>query len=123
VTLAASLLVTAFAVVMTAIAVVTLWWQLHAWRTPDVLSSTGFSGSPITPQHSFSLLVPARHEQAVLGETLRRLAAVDHPDVEVVAIIGHDDPETHAVAEQVAREQPGSASWWITAGLRISPAR
>jgi len=107
VTLAASLLVTAFAVVMTAIAVVTLWWQLHAWRTPDVLSSTGFSGSPITPQHSFSLLVPARHEQAVLGETLRRLAAVDHPDVEVVAIIGHDDPETNAVAEQVAQEQPG----------------
>ncbi len=45
-TLAASLLVTAFAVVMTAIAVVTLWWQLHAWRTPDVLSSTGFSGTP-----------------------------------------------------------------------------
>jgi len=85
---------------------VTLWWQLHAWRTPDTLARVGFTAGAGTPQHSFSLLVPARHEEAVLGETLRRLLRSDHPDVEVLAIVGHDDDGTRAVAETVAAEHP-----------------
>jgi len=48
----------------------TLWWQMHAWRTPEVLASTRFS-SPDGDEHvSFSLLLPARHEQAVLDGVL-----------------------------------------------------
>ncbi len=92
---------------LTVLALVTLWWQLHAWRTPDVLQSTGFHGLPPAPSLSFSLLVPARHEQAVLEATLSRLALVDHPSVEVVAIIGHDDSETMEVAERAAAAHPG----------------
>jgi len=94
------------AVVLTALAVLTLWWQLHAWRTPETLTGTGFGGDPTAPELSFSLLVPARHETAVLAATLERLATSDHPDVEVIAIIGHDDDETRAVADAVARRHP-----------------
>jgi glycosyltransferase XagB len=50
--------------------------------------------------------VPARHEEAVLEATLERLAGLDHPDFEVLPIVGHDDPETAAVAERVAARYP-----------------
>jgi cellulose synthase/poly-beta-1,6-N-acetylglucosamine synthase-like glycosyltransferase len=88
------------------IATVTLWWMLHAWRDPDTLSATGFEREPGPPELSFSLLVPARHEEAVLEATLERLAGLDHPDFEVLPIVGHDDPDTAAVAERVAARYP-----------------
>ena len=91
---------------MTMLALFSLWWQLNAWRTPDTLATTGFDEEPREPALSFSLLVPARHEQAVLEETLRRLLLIDHPAVEVIPIIGHDDDETRVVAERVAADFP-----------------
>jgi cellulose synthase/poly-beta-1,6-N-acetylglucosamine synthase-like glycosyltransferase len=90
-----------------AIATLTLVWMLHAWRTPAGLERTRFRGMPASEPMSFSLLVPGRHEEAVLGSTLSRLATLDHPDYEVLAIVGHDDPGTHAVAEEVAKRHPG----------------
>lgn len=75
----------------------TLTWMLWAWRTPEQVVRTAFP--PVRePAHSFSLLVPARHEQGVLYDTLAQLAEQDHPDFEIVCIVGHDDPETMAVA-------------------------
>jgi len=58
------------------------------------------------PTRSFSLLVPARHEEEVLGDTIDTLAQLDHPAFEVVAIIGHDDPGTETVARAAARRHP-----------------
>jgi glycosyltransferase XagB len=95
-----------FALTLTAIAVTSLWWMLHAWRTPASLLATGFPTSETAPQHSFSLIVPARHEQAVLGATLERLAGSHHPHFEVLAVVGDDDPDTRAVAEQAAARHP-----------------
>jgi glycosyltransferase XagB len=91
---------------MTAISATTLWWMLHAWRTPASLAATGFATSDSPPAHSFSLIVPARHEEAVLGVTLERLAASHHPSFEVLAVVGDDDPETRAVAEETAARHP-----------------
>lgn len=88
------------------VAMTTLAWMLHAWRTPQHLEATGFVRSNRAPTLSFSLLVPARHEEEVLGETLDKLAALDHPDYEVIAIIGHDDPGTEAVARAAAERHP-----------------
>jgi cellulose synthase/poly-beta-1,6-N-acetylglucosamine synthase-like glycosyltransferase len=95
-----------FALALTAIATTSLWWMLHAWRTPASLLATGFPTSDTAPRHSFSLIVPARHEQAVLGATLERLAASHHPHFEVLAVVGDDDPDTRAVAEQAAARHP-----------------
>ena len=107
-TLALGLLLALIALALTGIALTTLWWMLHAWRDPQTLRETGFSRLPgqALPQRSFSLLVPARHEQEVLEQTLEQLHRLDHPDFEVIAIIGHDDPETHAVAQRVADRYP-----------------
>jgi cellulose synthase/poly-beta-1,6-N-acetylglucosamine synthase-like glycosyltransferase len=92
---------------MTAVAATTIGWMLHAWRSPDHLQATKFSGRPQTGRPiRFSLMVPARHEEEVLGQTLDQLAALDYVDVEVLAIIGHDDPGTEAVARQAAARHP-----------------
>lgn len=91
---------------LTGIAMTTLWWMLHAWRSEKSLRATGFTEVAATPQRSFTLLVPARHEEAVLAHTLERLVGQDHPDVEIVAIVGHDDPGTEAVARSVAERFP-----------------
>jgi glycosyltransferase XagB len=100
------LLLSLVSLLLTAIAGTTLWWMLHAWRTPQTLAATGFSGAAAVPRLSFSLIVPARHEQAVLGATLSRLAALDYPAYEVMVVVGDDDPETSAVAQRAAGRHP-----------------
>jgi glycosyltransferase XagB len=83
---------------LTGIGTTTLIWMLHAWRNELSLSETCFPPLVLEPQHSFSLILPARHEQDVLAATLSRLAEQRHPAFEVIIVVGHDDPETHAVA-------------------------
>jgi cellulose synthase/poly-beta-1,6-N-acetylglucosamine synthase-like glycosyltransferase len=96
----------AVSVVLFTVASTTLWWMLHAWRTPESLSATGFRKRSAGTHRSFSLLLPARHEQHVLGDTIDSLARLDHPKYEVIVIIGHDDPETEAVARAAAQRHP-----------------
>ena len=94
------------AVALTAIAVTTLWWMLHAWRSTGHLKDTGFSTAPRAPKLSFSLLVPGRHEEEVMGQTLDKLATQTHPDFEIIAIVGHDDPGTEKVVRAAAARHP-----------------
>jgi cellulose synthase/poly-beta-1,6-N-acetylglucosamine synthase-like glycosyltransferase len=101
------LLLGLFSIILTVIGGTTLWWMLHAWWTPQSLARTGFRGAAAEPRLTFSLIVPARHEEAVLGATLARLAASDHPAFEILVVVGHDDPATAAVAERAARRHPG----------------
>jgi len=87
-----------------AIASATLWWMLHAWRDPATMVATGFARDDAGPAYtalSFSLIVPARHEEAVLEETLEQLCHIDHPAFEVIVVVGDDDPDTTAVARRV----------------------
>ncbi|WP_163721838.1 glycosyltransferase [Mycolicibacterium psychrotolerans] len=85
----------------------TLWWMLHAWRSPEALAATGFRRRAAGAPRSFSLLLPARHEQDVLGDTIDAMARLDHPRYEVIVIIGHDDPQTDSVARAGAARHPG----------------
>ncbi|MGW0633372.1 glycosyltransferase [Streptomyces sp. NPDC002758] len=84
----------------------TLWWQMHAWRTPETLAATRFARPDGDAGLSFSLLVPARHEQAVLEHTINGLLRSTHGDYEILVIVGHDDPGTTEVAERVAALAP-----------------
>jgi glycosyltransferase XagB len=91
---------------LAAIAFTTLTWMLYAWRTPAALARSRLTDDNLSPAYSFSLIVPARHEQGVLAATLSRLVEIDHPDVEVLVVVGNDDPETREVAERVAGCHP-----------------
>src|SRR5689334_13516305 len=90
-----------------AFAAVTLWWTMHAWRTPQTLAATGFAAPDGTHAVSFSLLVPARHEEAVLDHTVSRLLESTHTGYEIIIIVGHDDPGTAEVARRLAERKPG----------------
>ncbi|MGZ4602239.1 MAG: glycosyltransferase [Kineosporiaceae bacterium] len=103
-----TIFMTAYAVAMLllfVIAVTTLAWMLDSWRTPWAVGQMPFP-VPDTPQLSFSLIVPARHEEAVLADTVNRLLQQDHPSLQVVLVVGDDDPGTTAVARALADADP-----------------
>ncbi|GAB3666033.1 hypothetical protein GCM10027596_32940 [Nocardioides korecus] len=83
------------------VALSTLVWMVDSWRTPESVQATRFP-EPDEPGLSFSLLVPARDEEEVLAHTVERLLDSDHPDFEVIVIVGHDDPGTAGVAHDLA---------------------
>ncbi len=97
-----SAIVVVVSLILFGVSALTLWWMVHAWRTPETLESTRFSSHDGTSGLRFSLLVPARHEEQVLAHTVTRLLQSRHPDFEIIVIVGHDDPGTTAVAEDLA---------------------
>ncbi|RJQ73046.1 glycosyltransferase family 2 protein [Pseudonocardiaceae bacterium YIM PH 21723] len=106
----ASVAVILLSLALAVVAVLTLWWTLHAWRTPEVLRGTRFEAPLASRTVRFSLLVPARHEQAVLEQTITQLLRSTHDDYEIIIIVGHDDPETAEVAERLATRYPALVS-------------
>ena len=109
--------------VLAAIAWTTLVWMVNAWRTPAALIESGLSGEALAPAHSFSLIVPARHEEVVLEATLTRLMTTDHPAFEVLVVVGDDDPGTRQVAERVAGRHPDRLSVVVDASWPKSKPR
>jgi cellulose synthase/poly-beta-1,6-N-acetylglucosamine synthase-like glycosyltransferase len=92
---------------MMVVAVTTLTFQLYKWWRPEHNDPHRY-GEPDAPRLPGVILVPMRHEEAVAGQTLERLAQLDHPDYWVVPIIDHpDDPGTAAIAHDKARQHPG----------------
>ena len=83
-------------------------WRLHAWRTPEANEHIGWP-EPVSQENStmsFSLLVAARDEATVIGETLRGLAQQKHPCYEIIVSLCDDDTATIAAANTAAREYP-----------------
>jgi cellulose synthase/poly-beta-1,6-N-acetylglucosamine synthase-like glycosyltransferase len=98
-------------IVLFSIASATLWWMMHAWRTPETLASTTF-GEPVGETGlSFTLLLPIRHErQDVVENTVQKMLESKHDNFEIVIITGHDDPETTGIAERLAAIAPDRVS-------------
>lgn len=78
---------------------VEVWRVLYAFREPEAVDRLRFPDAG-TPTEKFCLIVPARHEDAVLAYTLSQLARQTHPDVNIVTVICDDDAETLKVAKQ-----------------------
>ena len=73
----------------------TLWWMLHAWRTPENYESTNFTTDGVLSRHSFSVIVPCRDEpHEVMAATVQRLLDQTHDRVEIVISVGDDDVDT-----------------------------
>ena len=92
-------------VALLVVALTTLTWMIDSWRTPRALGQMPFPEAD-EPRLSFSLIVPARHEETVLADTVRQLLQQDHPHLEVILVVGDDDPGTAAVAHQLADGDP-----------------
>jgi cellulose synthase/poly-beta-1,6-N-acetylglucosamine synthase-like glycosyltransferase len=84
-------------------------WRLYAWRTPQAAKQLAWP-PPVHPASagmSFSIIVPARDEAAVIADTLRGLTGQDHPHVQIVVSLCADDAATIAAATWEARFHPG----------------
>jgi cellulose synthase/poly-beta-1,6-N-acetylglucosamine synthase-like glycosyltransferase len=111
-------MVVVVALVLTFIATASLWWMMHAWRTPETFESIRSNPNGHT-QLSFSVIVPCRQEsETVMAETVRRLLAQDHPDFEIIISLGHDDLETIFAAERIA-----SASSQVRLSINHDPIK
>jgi cellulose synthase/poly-beta-1,6-N-acetylglucosamine synthase-like glycosyltransferase/putative flippase GtrA len=96
----------AVSVFMIVVAVSTLAFQMYKWWRPENNDPNRY-GDPDAPRLPGVILVPMRHEEAVAGHTLERLANLNHPDYRVVAIIDHpDDPGTARIAHAAAARYP-----------------
>ncbi len=91
---------------LTAYGLFTLWLMLSAWDRPARLRSTAGPKRFRDPELSFAVLIPAREEETVIGETIARVAASNYPQdlLEIIVICQRDDPRTiGAVQRQTER--------------------
>ncbi len=96
-----------FALTLIAQSIFNLYSTLYAWdnaermkaaQAPEVFSDRF--------KHSISVLLPCRHEEAVIGETIRKLSQANYPKkkLELLVICTPDDEATIAAAKKSIKE-------------------
>jgi glycosyltransferase XagB len=92
----------------------TLFLTLYTWDRPpaEAMAPTQF----VPPQLSFTVMLPARHEEAVIGGTIERVVKANYPTklLQVFVICSADDHGTISKAEEkimrLSRERVCDAS-------------
>lgn len=84
-----------------------VWRMIYSYRNPEAVDQLRFPlPSADGPQEKIAIIVPARHESAVLAGTLRQLARQTHPNVQIISVMCDDDYDTLRVAYDVAATDP-----------------
>ncbi len=83
-----------------------LYVMLYAWARPNPPSVGRMPEAFLSPQLSFTVLIPARHEELVIRKTIRNVASAHYPPklLEIVVICTDDDVGTIAEAQAAARD-------------------
>lgn len=103
----ANTLIILIALSLFTISVSTLCLATYAWWDPRTQESTCYSDLQPTVRHSFSLIIPCRHEsELVMSTTLGYLLTQSHPNQEIIISVGNDDLETVAIARKLAAKNP-----------------
>ncbi|MCL5257381.1 MAG: glycosyltransferase [Chloroflexi bacterium] len=91
---------------MSAQSVFRLYMMLYAWRDPDQLLESQEPQSYPAPQKSFTALLPARHEERVIQQTIQRVYDSIYPKdlLEIIVICESGDTGTiDKVNEKIAQ--------------------
>lgn len=93
-------------VLLVAQSLFSLYLMLYTWEDPERLEASRGPKSFLPPRSSFSVLLPARHEEAVIYETIKRVWGADYPSelLEIVVICHADDFGTIAEARRAVQE-------------------
>lgn len=93
-------------VVLTAQAAFTLGLMLYTWARPERLEESASPDEHLPPQLSFSAILPARHEEGVIGHTVRQVWHSNYPEelLEVVVVCEEGDRGTIEEAEEAAAD-------------------
>lgn len=84
----------------------TLFWMLYGWEDPEKMIIDGPPRELVPAQKTFTLLVPARLESAVIAGTIRSLFDLIYPlhMFEVLILCKDDDIDTIAEARKTIQE-------------------
>jgi glycosyltransferase XagB len=79
-----------------------LYIMLYSWEHPERLAAAAGPSSFLPPRTSFTVLLPARHEEEVIYDTINSVWSVNYPLdlLEVVVICHADDVQTIAEAQR-----------------------
>jgi cellulose synthase/poly-beta-1,6-N-acetylglucosamine synthase-like glycosyltransferase len=89
-------------------ALFTLYLMLYAWEYPERLEANRGPRTFRKPKLSFTVLLPARHEEKVIYETIRSVGAANYPAklLEIVVITADDDQATMAEVRRAIADLP-----------------
>lgn len=82
-----------------------VWRTVYSYREPGSVDRLRFPIQNGTRER-FCVIVPARHESAVLADTLRQLSKQTHSSVSIITVICDDDHDTLRVAHEVEASEP-----------------
>lgn len=101
-----SLLLLAFSLILFGQALFSVYLTLYAWEHPERLDDTRAPRAFLRPRLSFTILLPARHEEAVIYDTVQRAWATQYPRelLEIVVVCSVDDTGTIAEARRAAKD-------------------
>ncbi len=83
-----------------------LYLMLYSWENPERLEASQGPRSFLPPRLSFTVLLPAHHEEAVIVETIKSVWAANYPAelLEIVVVSHASDAGTIAQAQRAVQE-------------------
>ena len=98
-------LLVGIAIVMTLQGIFFLYLMLYAWEDSDKIDGNKAPKTFSKKQFSITALVPARHEEKVIADTIRAIDAIDYPEElkEALIICRKDDTQTISEAKQAIK--------------------
>lgn len=88
----------------------TLYWMTYTWNNPEAADAYRSPREFADPQHSFTALLPARHEADVIKDTIRAVDRIDYPEhlKEILILIRDEDDDATIRASQEAINELGN---------------
>lgn len=86
--------------------IITLLWMLYAWEDPEYAKTHKSPSSYEPPTYSFTALIPARHEERVIKDTIKAVHAIRYPEEqkEILVLCRTDDQKTIKKANEAIQE-------------------
>ena len=84
-----------------------LYLMVYAWEDENNTKNGQISGLLISPKHSFTAIIPCKHEKATIADTLEAMRNINYPEhLKQILIVIHqdsDDGTINVVAESIAK--------------------
>lgn len=100
------ILLLAFSGFLTVHGILTLWQTLKGWENPEIADKNDVSEGDVAEKTFFSIIIPARHEKAVIADTLRQLFKQTYSvrKIEILIPMAINDTETITEVYKVINE-------------------
>ncbi len=98
----ASAVIIFFSLILAVQSIVTLFWMLYTWEDQTKAGAHRSPAELVKPYYSFTALLPARHEEKVIQDTIEAINRINYPQElkEILVICRSDDTGTIAKARE-----------------------